>query len=57
MQLLMLKIGGLRAVNTILGKNDSVGLENNDASDAESSRCSLTPAFPISKMEMKKVYF
>lgn len=41
MQLLMLKICGLRTVNTILGKNDSVGLENNDASDAESSRCSF----------------
>lgn len=41
MQLLMLKIAGLRAVNTIPGKNDSVGLENNDASDAESSRCSF----------------
>lgn len=37
----MSKICELRYVNVILANNFSVGLENNDASQAESSRCSL----------------
>lgn len=57
MQLLMLKICGLRAVNTILDKTILLVWKTMTHRMPKVPDVLLTPAFPISKMEMKKVYF